>query len=327
MAAGTDSGCIAAHFGDRLESVPCAICGISDEEPLFSAGDKMFSWRCEQFPAVRCRRCGLVYLNPRPSKGTRNLFYEEEYRFRADKMELAQPLAHYQPVIEYLERMPAGRLLDIGTGNSPFLPVMKERGWQVYGTEIDSDLAALYRSRYGIDVYHGELEDAELSSDSFDAVTIMGVLEHVPDPGLLLAEAQRILKPGGVIGLWCFNRGIEATLLGRYWLGFDTPRHFYSFSRATLERLLDKSGFEFSNIYYRPLSYLAYSGVWAASRLRDRLLGKERNVYEPRLPVILEYLSLPMGWVLARLETGSNVYIFARKPEGTVNPRCESGSF
>ncbi len=301
---------------DRLERVPCALCGATDEKPLFPAGDKMFSWRHETFPAVRCRRCGLVYINPRPSARTRNLFYDEEYAFRADKMEHSQPIEHYRPVIEFLNRRGPGRILDIGTGNSLFLPEMQQHGWEAAGTEIDAGLVGHFRATYGIELFHGELEDAKMSSDSFDAVTIMGVLEHVPYPRLLLEEAFRILKPGGVIALWCFNRGAEADLLGRYWLGFDTPRHFYSFSSETLERLLEASGFEIAGSYFRPVSYLAHSGVWAAARLRDRVMGIERSVFIPGLPRLLEYASLPLAWALARMKTGSNVYMFARKPAG-----------
>jgi len=295
--------------------VPCAICGQNDEKVIFTARDKMFSWRQEKFTAVRCRQCGLVYLNPRPSETARNDYYDEEYRFRADKMDQAQPLDHYQPVIDFLGRQAPGRVLDIGTGNSPFLPVMQGMGWEAFGTEIDPGLARYYQGHYDIEVFEGELEDAKLSSASFDAITIMGVLEHVPHPRQLLEEASRIIKPGGFICLWCFNRGFEAELLGRYWLGFDTPRHFYSFSSNTLGLLLQLAGFEVVEKYFRPISYLAHSGVWAAGRAHDRLLGIKRSVYAPSMPGFLYYASLPLGWALARMESGSNVYVFARKPE------------
>lgn len=313
------AGC--EHVGDvgvsqeeRLEQAPCPICGQNDEKFLFTAFDKMFSWRQERFPVVRCRHCGLVYMNPRPSKKSRHIYYEG-YPCRAERMDQSQPLVHYEPVIDFLSGMGPGRILDIGTGNSPFLPAMKKLGWQTFGTEIDAGLVDYYRSCYGIEIYEGELEDAKMSSESFDAVTIMGVLEHVPYPRLLLEEANRILKPGGVIILWCFNRGAEAHMLGRYWLGFDTPRHFYSFSGKTLSRLLAASGFEVTDSYYRPISYAAHSGVWAAMRVRDRLLGRKPAAWVPNLPAFVEKISMPLGWLLACSKSGPNVYLFARKVE------------
>jgi SAM-dependent methyltransferase len=216
-------------------------------------------------------------------------------------------------VVDFLAGEPAGRILDVGTGNSPFLPAMRQLGWEVAGTEMDASFVEYFRSHYQIELFQGELEDAQFSSDYFDVVTIMGVLEHVPHPRLFMEEVGRILKDGGVVCLWCFNRSIEAGLLGRYWLGFDAPRHLYSFSYETLGRLLAETGFKVEKSYFRPISYLAYSAVWAAARLGDRWKGQSRPVYLPRLPAPLQLLSLPLASVLARLGKSSNVYVSARK--------------
>ncbi|MCL4309975.1 MAG: class I SAM-dependent methyltransferase [Actinomycetota bacterium] len=297
----------------RNVPVACALCGGRDERRLFPARDKMFPGR-ERFSAVRCRRCGLVYLNPRPSPQSHAAAYGRRYFFSAENADQAQPVEHYWPVVRFLEEQEEpGRLLDIGTGNSPFLPLMRERGWQVAGTEVDASLVQYFRQQHGIGLHCGELQDAGLEGGSFDAVTIMGVLEHVSDPLSLLEEADRILARGGVIGLWCFNRSIEARLLGRFWLGFDAPRHLYSFSRRTLEQLLERAGFAVEQVYFRPVNYLAYSGMWAAARMRDRLSGSGRPVYVPRLPALLEKLSLPLGVALARSGASSNMYVLARK--------------
>ncbi len=206
-----------------------------------------------------------------------------------------------------------GKVLDVGTGNSPFLPLMRERGWQVAGTEVDGALVDYFRRRHGIELFCGELEDAGFAGGSVDAVTIMGVLEHVSDPRLLLEEAGRILRRGGVMGLWCFNRSIEAVLLGRYWLGFDAPHHLYSFSRRTLEQLLGEAGLVVEKVCFRPVCYLVYSAVWAVARLRGRVRGSGGPVYVPRLPAPLEKASLPLGALLAKTGKSSNMYVFARK--------------
>src|SRR5665811_97034 len=104
---------------ENVERVPCAICGVENEEVLFQARDKMLYHHQLTYPAVRCRQCGLVYLNPRPAPEKRAFFYSEDYPFKADKS--AQPYEHYRPVIEFLTKEPPGKLLDVGTGNSPFL--------------------------------------------------------------------------------------------------------------------------------------------------------------------------------------------------------------
>ncbi|MEK7817847.1 MAG: class I SAM-dependent methyltransferase, partial [Actinomycetota bacterium] len=296
-----------AAAGSRLERVSCCLCGSDDEKVLFQAADKMFNDRRETFTTVRCRNCGLVYLNPRPKSGEDARYYAGGYRFSAGNPEQSQPLGHYRPVIDFLDADGPGRLLDVGTGNSPLLPAMRERGWEVSGTEVDQALVDYFRSRHQIELFRGELAEAGFDDEYFTAITIMGVLEHVPDPRLLLEEAARILKRGGTVALWCFNRSVEAAVLGRYWLGFDAPRHLYSFSRATLGRLLLESGLEPVNWRFSPVNYLAYSGVWATKRARDRLRGRSRPIYLGGLPAGLELLGLPLGKLLAALKKSSNM--------------------
>lgn len=297
----------------RLERVACCLCGSRDEKVLFQAADKMFAGSRETFTTVRCCNCGLVYLNPRPKSSEDARYYTGGYRFSSENPEQSQPLGHYQPVIDFLDTDGPGRLLDVGTGNSPLLPAMRERGWEVAGTEVDQALVDYFRTRHQIELFRGELADAGFDDEKFTAITIMGVLEHIPDPRLLLAEAARVLEPGGIMALWCFNRSLEAAMLGRYWLGFDAPRHLYSFSRATLGRLLLESGLEPVDWRFSPVNYMAYSGVWALKRARDRLRGQSRPVYLGRLPAGMELLGLPLGKLLAALKKSSNMYVFARK--------------
>lgn len=293
----------------------CVVCGSEDAEPLFIARDKISYRENGKYSALRCGDCGLVFLSPQPAKQEKYDLYGDDYVFTADKPETSQPVSHYQPVIDFLETREPGRILDIGTGNSPFLPIMKEKGWEVTGTEINGGLVELFRQEHQIEVFHGELQDAGFEDDSFDTVTLLGVIEHVPDPRLLLEEVSRIVKDDGCLALWCFNRGVEAKVLGKYWLGFDTPRHLYSFSYDNMTRLLDDVGFELKGSVFRPISYASYSSVWAFDRLRNRFRKEEERVptYRLRLPKSLEILSRPIGKIMAKRKTSSNMYLFAEK--------------
>ncbi|RJQ47073.1 MAG: class I SAM-dependent methyltransferase [Gaiellales bacterium] len=296
----------------EAEQVSCAICGADSNRQLFMARDKVFYGDGREYPVVECRQCGLVYLNPRPGGRAKAAYYENEYPFCMSDG-CSQPLAHYQPVIDRLMERDPGRVLDVGTGNSPFLPEMKQLGWEAAGTEVAEPLADHFREQHGITLHIGELEDIGFEDDSFDAVTVMGVLEHVPHPRRFLEEVRRILRDGGLMALWCFNRGLEARLLGRYWLGFDTPRHFYSFSYDTMLRLLAETGFELKGSLFRPISYASYSGVWAYQRARNRLRAQHERMptYRLHLPAALELVSRPLGRALAARMESSNMFLFA----------------
>lgn len=297
------------------EYVPCVLCGSRESDVIFKASDKVIFRDDREYPVVKCRNCGLVFLNPRPSAEMKEQLYGTDYPFTADKPDNAQPIFHYQPVIDYLEGMGPGKVLDVGTGNSPFLPAMKGFGWEVNGTEVDVGLVEYFHEKHGIEVFGGELEDAHFDSGYFDAVTIMGVIEHVPNPRLMLSEAARILRDDGVLAMWCFNRSVEARLLGKYWLGFDAPRHFYSYSYETMARLLKETGFELTDSLFRPICYTVYSGVWAATRLRNRFRKQDgpEIICNLKLPRILELASRPVGKALSRRQLSSNMYLFARK--------------
>jgi SAM-dependent methyltransferase len=108
--------------------------------------------------------------------------------------------------------------------------------------EPAAEAAAYARERLGLDVITGRLEDAGLPGAAYDAVTLWDVLEHVHEPRATLAEAARLLRPGGALILGLPNPdSLEARLLGPHWVGWDLPRHLNLFRppllRAQLARL------------------------------------------------------------------------------------------
>lgn len=185
-----------------MESVPCAVCGSRDCQPLWV---KEGSWY------VRCRECTLVYQNPRPDDAELKKFYSSAgYFFRADQADAVEGyedyflqctpalLDEYFGIVQKFARVPKGRFLDIGCGPGNLLKVALARGWEAVGVEI-SDWAAEQGRREGLNILNMTLPAAGFPSDSFQAASMFDVLEHLPDPGRYLAEVYRILSPGGVL--------------------------------------------------------------------------------------------------------------------------------
>lgn len=290
---------------------PCNVCKTRDARLLFWGRDKSVYDHDRTFPVFRCNNCGLVSISPQPPKQEHDFFYSSEYPFRPGKK--AQPLGHYQPVVDLMLKRKPGRVMDVGTGNSPFLPTMKNLGWDVFGTELDRETVEDFKNQHQIDLFYGELEDAGYDGGSFDVVTIMGVLEHVRDPFALTKEVSRLLKDDGLLCLYCFNHSFEARLLGKYWVGFDIPRHLYSFPYRSLEKLLEENGFAIEECNYHPISFLPYFAVWASMRLKNRLKGSREATFPPLfLPKPVLLLSKPLGVLLAKMRASSSVYVFAR---------------
>jgi 2-polyprenyl-3-methyl-5-hydroxy-6-metoxy-1,4-benzoquinol methylase len=135
-------------------------------------------------------------------------------------------------------RFPA-RLLDVGCGNGDLLVRMRLLGWDVEAVELDPIAVRTARTR-GLEVRQGELQSQQYPADSFDAITMAHLIEHVYDPPRLVREAHRILKPGGTLVILTPNsESLGAHLYGQDWRGWEPPRHLQIFNvdnlRVTLE--------------------------------------------------------------------------------------------
>jgi 2-polyprenyl-3-methyl-5-hydroxy-6-metoxy-1,4-benzoquinol methylase len=143
----------------------------------------------------------------------------------------------------YLVGMPQGRVLDVGCGDGKTLAIMRDLGWQVFGVEPDLEAARAARKAYGIEVFAGDLDAANLESESFDAVLLHHVIEHVQDPQALLVQCRRLLRKGGRLVIMTPNlAGLGHRVFGRAWFALDPPRHLVLFTSGALKQMAQRSG-------------------------------------------------------------------------------------
>jgi len=239
-----------------LETVPCNLCGSSDLETVYEAradlerdrdladkfrasGDELLT-----LPLVRCRRCALLFVNPR----YRASDMLEGYAAGDDPVYVSQMDARvrtFAGTVEAITRLrPArGRILDIGTAAGAFLKAATDGGWVATGIEPNGWLAGWGRERYGVDIRVGSIDEVDLPQQHFDVVTLWDVIEHTPDPMHVLRRVNELLVPGGLlivnypdIGSWI------GKIMGRKW-PFLSSVHLYYFTRLTMRQALDRAGF------------------------------------------------------------------------------------
>ncbi|MGL4410353.1 bifunctional 2-polyprenyl-6-hydroxyphenol methylase/3-demethylubiquinol 3-O-methyltransferase UbiG [Zoogloea sp.] len=111
------------------------------------------------------------------------------------------------------------RVLDVGCGGGILAESMAARGADVTGIDL-SDKALgvarlhLYESGQKVDYRHISAEDmAQAAPASFDVVTCMEMLEHVPDPASTIHACASLVKPGGYVFFSTLNRNAKAYLL------------------------------------------------------------------------------------------------------------------
>ena len=216
--------------------------------PRFSARDYITG---DCFQIADCRACGCTITSPQPAD--LSPYYPATYYGSPDQRRFPKVVEWMQRqlyarrvrMVEHFASMPPGKVLDVGCGRGLLLQAFRERGWQVQGTEFSAHAARIPREALGLDVAVGDLVEQKFPSETFDAVTLWHVLEHVPDPRVLIAEISRILKPGGVLFLGIPNvGGWEARLCRDKWFHLDVPRHLNHLTRERLRQLLEERGFE-----------------------------------------------------------------------------------
>lgn len=144
-----------------------------------------------------------------------------------------------------------GRLLDIGCGKGHFLAAARELGWEVSGIDSSESAAASARQLYGLQILVGDVADEAIPGAPFDAITMWHVLEHVPDPTLVVARARELLRPGGRLVVSVPNvASLQARVFGRHWFHLDRQRHVFHFTPRALRTLLERHGFSVDRMGY-----------------------------------------------------------------------------
>lgn len=238
-----------------LEHADCNLCGSRDFKQLFAATLtpeellpprsflKSYQRPRHHLQILRCRRCSLVQVNPR-LRDTHNISHYEELRDPKYLTEHESLTVMGRKVLRRIERWtPPGRLLDVGCAAGYLLQAAKEGGWDVAGIEPSRWAVEQARSAFRIPVYPGPLEAMGWPAESFDAIVLSDVIEHLHDPRRTLQEVHRLLQPSGVLYLSTPRFGcFWSRVLGNGWWGI-IPAHNFFFSYRTLQDMLDRTGF------------------------------------------------------------------------------------
>jgi 2-polyprenyl-3-methyl-5-hydroxy-6-metoxy-1,4-benzoquinol methylase len=185
-----------------------------------------------------------------------------------------------------LKMVPTGRILDIGCSGGYLAERLAGAGSTIIGVELDPPAAERARE-FCDEVLVGDAETIALPFEpaSFDAIVCGDLIEHLRDPGALLARVRPLLKPGGRLVLTTPNVAnwtIRLQLLfGRFRYtdrGILDRTHLHLFTRATLAECLETAGYELEVFDYTvPVPLIGATAVervaHAIGRLRPQLFA------------------------------------------------------
>jgi SAM-dependent methyltransferase len=244
-----------------LSSARCAICGTEGNAiELYPANFDTEAFNPSVFSArrlpdrihyrlVKCRACGLVRSDPiAPAELLSQLYAESTCTYGA---EIADLRFTYGRNLADLERYGArkGALLEIGCGSGFFLQEALRQGYQtVQGVEPSREAVQHAHSEVRDQIVCGVMKPGLFTTERFDVICLFQVFDHLPDPGALLDESLRLLRPGGL--MLSINHNVKA--LSARLLRERSPivdiEHTYLYSPATMARIVLMHGFQLRQV-------------------------------------------------------------------------------
>jgi len=221
----------------------CPICGGNSEKIIFIK---------DGFRFIKCG-CGLVYVNPIVNEKKLNELYKDApsndawvdvYLSKPQREMDRKSFTRIIKDIGSLSQNDSKRILDVGCSVGLFLEVAKEFGWDGCGVDLNEKAVKYATETAKVNAKLSLLKDAGFEKGRFDAITLLNILEHVPDPVKLIAECKDLLKDKGILFIETPNlNGLAPRLLHEKCSTFGGRNHINYFSKETITNTLEKSGF------------------------------------------------------------------------------------
>lgn len=324
----------AEPFSSQFPRVACALCGSQESDPLVEV-DVDFDYlgviddhlARGDFRFVRCRACGLAYLNPRPTLDQVRHYYPEEYSCFSELPPRSRLIGLFYRILVWMKSrslLPRlsenGVLLDFGCGNGHWLVSLRpyaRSGQRFVGMDMTPHAIARLKAQ-GVEAHVGGADalSGVFAPDSVDLVILSHVIEHVPDPVEVLRRLALVMRPGGEIhGVTPNVRSWDVRVFGRHWAGWHVPRHFMLFDRDTFARCAEQAGLEL--VEWR--SSLEAASHWALSiqTVLGRPLGWHPRPGRLRMAIYPLFVALGMAATVPQAlldETSVGAFVL-RKPE------------
>lgn len=233
-----------------MEEVRCYNCKSRDSIPYATENG---------YCLVKCRGCGLLYVNPRPSaeeivEGAQQGIHKGDVTLDHTGKFDPLKLPFYKRVLHdlYPDGPRAKLWLDIGCGHGELLASVKQiykDAVSIKGSEPNIYKQQAARSK-GLDVTYFDIFD---HSDKYDVISLLNVFSHLPDPQFFLSRCGEMLNSNGELVL---ETGDSAHLSAEeHFRPLYLPDHLSFASQQIVCDILRRTGFEVVAVKHYPIVY------------------------------------------------------------------------
>ncbi len=225
----------------------CPYCKKDNSKFLF----RSYSFNHISFSFAQCQSCQCIHLHPIPGEEVLEKAYSGQY-YGEGESKFIKPVEKFigyflfqrARLVHSLLRG-KGRVLDIGCGNGKFLQNLCSLGeYEAHGVERPGNSAERAKKIAGLNIHEGEIESMQLDQ-TFDAITMFNVFEHLTDPAAALDKIDILLKMGGNLVITVPNiNGTQALLFKGFWFHLDVPRHIFFFEPRRFSELMLSRGYK-----------------------------------------------------------------------------------
>jgi SAM-dependent methyltransferase len=265
----------------------CLVCGGRRATFWAKAHDVEYHTSEREYALQHCPDCDVLFIDPVPRDRLQEIYPASYYSYAPAGRSALQAIKAWLDRRFYRKLLarvggPALRVLDVGGGAGSELSALRASDARVKETtivDLDPEAAVTARAN-GHHYFCGRIEDFQ-STEKFDAVMLLNLIEHVDDPAAVLRKVASLLAPGGVVAVKTPNyQALDARLFRNLsWAGYHCPRHWVLFTLESFGTLAEREGLRvLSRSYTQGAPFWAASVLaWLASRGLARV-SRERPV-------------------------------------------------